>query len=97
MMFTPSADVKSGGIDEDEFGILLSPEGDFGLVDGGDAVTHRNPLPVNSDHTLGGREIGVPESGRRMGEGSSGRKSCADDPRISADQDGIRISWLSAR
>jgi hypothetical protein len=35
-------------------------DGEFGLVDGGDAVSDRNPLPVDEDHALGRGEIGVP-------------------------------------
>jgi len=88
--------VSSGGIDEDEFSILLGRDGEFGLVDCGDAVPHRNPLPVDDDHAPGGSEISVPESSRRVSEGGSGKKRGAQDPRISADQEGIGILRISA-
>src|SRR5260370_22281761 len=97
MVFTPFASVKSGGIDENEFSILLSRDGKFRLVDGGDAVTDRNPLPVDEDHALGGGEIGVPESSRRVGESGSGKKRGAQDPRVSPDQEGIGILRIAAR
>ena len=45
--------MKSGGINEDELGLLLRRDGEFGFIDGGDAVANRNPLPVDEDHTLG--------------------------------------------
>jgi hypothetical protein len=60
--------VSSGGVDENEFSILLSRDGEFGLVDGGDAVTDRNPLPVDEDRALGRGEIGVAESSRRWNQ-----------------------------
>ena len=72
--------VKSGGVDEDEFRILLGRDDEFGFVDGGDAVADRNPLPVDEDHALGGGEIGVPEPSRRVRDGRSGKKSCAQNP-----------------
>src|SRR5580765_3722543 len=95
MVFTPFASVKSGGINEDELGILLGRNDEFGLVDGGDAVTDRDPLPVDKDHALGGSEISVPESSQRVNEGGSGKKRGAQDPRISADQEGIGILRIS--
>ena len=69
-MFVPSG-VSSGGIDEDEFSVLLGRDGEFGLVDGGDAVPHRNPLPIDDDHALGGSEIAVPVPSRRVREAGS--------------------------
>jgi hypothetical protein len=74
--------VSSGGVDENEFSILLSRDGEFGLVDGGDAVTDRNPLPVDEDRALGRGEIGVAESSRRVGEGGSGKKLEGSSPRL---------------
>ena len=97
MMFAPSAGVKSGGINEDELSILFRRDGEFGFIDGGYAVTDRNPLPVDEDHALGGGEIGVPESSRRVGKCGSGKKRGAQDPRVSADQEGIGILRISAR
>jgi hypothetical protein len=46
--------VKSGGVDEDEFGVLFHRDVDIGLIDGGNAVADCNPLPVDEDHALGG-------------------------------------------
>ena len=66
MVFIPSAGVSSGGIDEDEFSILLGRDGEFGLVDGGNAVPHRDPLPIDDDHALGGSEIAMPIPNRRV-------------------------------
>jgi len=97
MVFTPFASVKSGGINEDELGILHRCDGEFGFVDGGDAVADRDPLPIDEDHALGGGEIGVPESSRRVGKCGSGKKRGAQDPRVSADQEGIGILRISAR
>ena len=88
--------MSSGGVDEDEFSILLGRDGEFGLVDGGNAVTNRNPLPVDEDHALGRSEIGVPESSRRVGKRGSGKKRGAQDPRIGADQECIGIVRITA-
>jgi hypothetical protein len=88
--------VNSGGIDEDEFGILLGRDGEFGLVGGSDAVTDRNPLPVDKDHAPSRGEIGVSESSRRVSEGGSGKKRGAQDPRISADQKRVGTLRISA-
>ena len=57
--------MSSGGLNEDEFRILLGRDGKFGLVDGGDAVPHRNPLPIDDDHALGGSEIAMAGSGEQ--------------------------------
>jgi hypothetical protein len=66
IVFIPSS-VSSDGIDEDEFSILLGGgDGEFGLVDGGDAVPHRNPLPIDDDHALGGSEIAMPIPNQRV-------------------------------
>ena len=48
--WTPDSprEVQSAGLDEDEFGILLSCYVEFGLVDGGDAIADCNPLPVET-------------------------------------------------
>ena len=97
MVFTPFARVKSGGINEDELGILLRRDGEFGFIDGGDAVTDRNPLPVDKDHALSGGDIGVSEASRRVSEGGSGKKRGAQDPRVGADQNGISTLRISAR
>ena len=65
--------MKSGGINEDELGLLLRRDGEFGFIDGGDAVANRNPLPVDEDHTLGWSEIRVPEArGRCVGKSGPG-------------------------
>ena len=96
-MLTPPAGVKSGGINEDELSILFRRDGEFGFIDGGYAVTDRNPLPVDEDHALGRGEIGVPESSRRMGESGSGKKRGAQDSRVSPDQEGIGILRIAAR
>ena len=95
-MLAPSAGVKSGGVDEDELGILLGRDGEFGFVDGGDAVADRNPLPVDEDHALGGGEIGVPEPGRRVGEGGSGKQCRAQDPGVGADRQRLGVLRVSA-
>ena len=89
--------MKSGGIDENEFGILLRRDGEFGLVDGGDAVADRNPLPVDEDHALGGGEIGMPESRRGVSKCGAGEKRGAEYPRVGADREGIGILRISAR
>jgi hypothetical protein len=93
--------VKSGGINEDEFSILLRRDGEFWFIDGGDAVANRNPLPVDKDHALGGGEIHVPKPRRRrVGMCGPGMKRCTQDPRVGADQEGLgipRISQLQAR
>jgi hypothetical protein len=96
MVFTPFASVKSGGINEDELGILLGRNDEFGLVDGGDAVTDRNPLTVDEGHALGGGEIDVPEPSWRVGKCGSGEKRGAEYPRVGADQEGIGILRISA-
>ena len=97
-MFAPSAGVKSGGINEDELSILLRRDGEFGFIDGGDAVTDRNPLPVDEDHALGGGEIGVPEvRRRRVGKSGPGKERRAKDPRVGADQEGLGIPRISTR
>ncbi len=87
--------MSSGGIDEDEFCVLLSHDGEFGLVDGSDAVTDRNPLPIDENSALGGGKVGMPMR-RRVGECGSGKKRSAQDTRIGADQQGIGILRLSA-
>jgi hypothetical protein len=90
--------VKSGGINEDELGILLRRDGEFGFIDGGDAVANRNPLPVDEDHALGWGEIRVPESrGRCVGESGPGKERRAQDPRVRADHKGLRILGISTR
>jgi hypothetical protein len=52
MVFTPFAGVKSGGINEDELGILHRRDGEFGFVDGGDAVADRNSLDRSCNMTI---------------------------------------------
>jgi hypothetical protein len=88
--------VGSGGIDEDEFRILLSRDVEFGLVDGSDAVTDSNPVPVDEDHALGRGEIGVPDSSCRVGESGSGKKRGTQHPRIGTDQEGVGILRIAA-
>ena len=97
IVFIPSAGVSSDGIDEDEFGILLGGDGEFGLVDGSDAVPRRNPLPVDDDQALGGGEITVRISSRRVREGGSGEQRCAHDARIGAYQQRLGILRIPAR
>ena len=97
-MFVPSDSVGSRGIDEDELSILLSRDGEFRFVDGGDAVSDRNPLPVDEDRALGRGEIGVTEVRRRHVAKAGPRKErCAQDSRISADQQRLGILWIPAR
>src|ERR1700761_5009520 len=95
MVLTPFAGVKSGGIDENEFSILFRRDGEFGFIDGGDAVTDRNPLPVDEDHALGGSEIAVAESSRRVGERGSGKQRGAEHPRVGTDQEAIGMLRLA--
>jgi hypothetical protein len=38
----------------------------LGFVDGGNAVPHCNPLPIDDDHALGGSEIAMPTPNRRV-------------------------------
>ena len=64
-MFIPSATARSGGIDEDEFSILLGSDGELGFVDGRNAVPHCNQLPIDDDHALGGSEIAMAGSGEQ--------------------------------
>ena len=97
MVFAPLLYVRSGGVDEDELRILLGRDGEFGFVDGGDAVADRNPLPVDEDHALGWGEIGVPEAGRRVGESGPGKERRAQDPRVGADRKGLGVLRVSAR
>src|ERR1700746_958583 len=98
MVFIPSVGVSSGGIDEDEFSILLRRNGEFGLVDSGDAVSDCNPLPVDEDRALGRGEIGVSEvRRRRVGNGGPGKERGAENARIGADQKRLGILRISAR
>src|ERR1700677_3728052 len=96
MVFTPFAGVKSGGVDENEFSILLRRDGEFGFVDGGDAVTDRDPPPIDEDHALGGGDIGGAESSRRVGKRGSGEKRGAEYPRVGADREGIGVRRIPA-
>ena len=88
---------KSGRGDEDEFRVLLGRDGEFGFVDGGDAVADRNPLPVNEDHALGRGEIGVPEPILAVRDGRAGKKSCAEDPGVGANLQRVLVLGVSAR
>jgi len=90
--------LNSGGIDEDELCILHCRDGEFGFVDGGDAVTDRNPLPIDKDHALGRGEIGVPQARRwRVGKSGPGKQRSAQDSRIGADRERFRVLRFSAR
>src|ERR1700740_1776904 len=95
MMLSPMAGVSLGGIDEDEFSILLGDDGECGLVDGGNAVPHLDPLPIDDDHALGGGEIAVPVSSRCVCEGGSGEQSRAHDTRIGAYRQRLGIRRIS--
>src|SRR5579863_646222 len=97
MMFTPSASVRSRGVDENEFSILFSHDGEFGLVDGGDAVPDRNPAPVYDDHALGWGEIGVAIPIRRVVDLGPREQRRAHDTRVSAYEQRLCVFWLSAR
>src|ERR1700758_5469586 len=98
MVFVPSDSVGSRGIDEDELSILLSRDGEFRFVDGGNAVSDNNPLPVDEDRALGRGEIGVTEvRRRRVGKAGPRKKRSTQDPCISADQKRLGILWIPAR
>src|ERR1700730_6938270 len=97
MMLGPLAGVNSSGIDEDEFSILLGRDGEFGLVDGGNAVTDRNPLPIDDDRAPGGSEIAVPVARRHVRKRGSGEQGSPHDARIGAYQQRLGILRISAR
>ena len=95
-MLSPMAGVSLGGIDEDEFSILLGDDGECGLVDGGNAVPHLDPLPIDDDHALGGSEIAVPVPSRRVREAGSGEQRRSHDARVGAYQQRLDILRISA-
>jgi hypothetical protein len=76
--------MKSGGDDEDEFRIVLARDAEFGLVDGGDAVADRDPLPVDEDHALGGGEVGMPKPAERVRDSRPCQKSRPQNPGVGA-------------
>src|ERR1700722_6720320 len=85
MAVTPLVRMKSGGVDEDEFRVVLARDAEFGLVDGGDAIADCNPLPVDEDHAVGGGEIGMPKPAERVRDSRPCQKSCAQNPRVRPD------------
>ena len=89
--------MKSGGVDEDEFRIVLARDAEFGLVDGGDAVADRNPLPVDEDHALGRGEIGMPKPAERVRDGRPRQKSRAQNPRVGADLQRLCVLGVPTR
>src|SRR5258706_10512119 len=96
MILPPWAVVKSGGVNKDDLGILLRRDGEFGFIDGGDAVANRDPLPIDEDHATGGGEIGVPVVRRRVGKSCSSKKRRAQDSRIGPDRQRLGALRLSA-
>src|ERR1700722_8052585 len=96
MMFSPSAAESSSRVDEDEFSVLLGRDGEFGLVDGCDAIPDHNPSPIDGHHALRGSEIAVPVPIRRVGEDGPGNQRRAHDASIGAYKQRLRGLRLPA-
>jgi hypothetical protein len=96
MTFPPFCCGASGGINKDELGILFRGDGQFGFIDGGDAVAYGHPLSIDEDHAAGGGEIGVPVVRRRMGKSCSSQERRAQDARVGSDEQRLGVLRLSA-
>ena len=89
--------MPSGGIDQDELGVLERTHLYHRLLADGGTVTGVECHAVDLDRALGRNEVAVAFFPERVLGGLARLKSRAENPRIGADRQGVAIARVAAR